>query len=387
MSVPAVAVEGLRPGVAEARRVVLKVGTKVLAHDDGRLALSRLFSVVEAAAALWRAGREVLLVSSGAVGLGRDALGLERMPDELCDRQACAAVGQTRLMGLYDSGFSRLGLPCGQVLLAESDFDDRVRYLNLRSTLATLLRRGVVPVINENDAVSTVELAYVEGERQRIFGDNDRLSALVATKLGADLLVLLTDVAGVFDRDPRRHPEARLLSRVDAPDRLGELPGGAGSELGRGGIVSKIEAAVVAARGGCHAVVASGREPGVVARVVAGEEVGSWFPARSGLGARRRWIAFAVAPRGVLHLDGGAVEALRRRGASLLAAGVRRVEGDFARGEVVELRGPDGGTVGRGMVHCDAAGARRWCGGEPPAGVRNHHALVHRDHLVLEEEK
>ena len=373
-----------RPEVAAARRVVLKLGTRVLTHDDGRLALARLLGVVEAAAELRRRDRDVLLVSSGAVGLGRDALGLEKTPADLKERQACAAVGQTRLMGLYQDGFAHVGLVCGQVLLTESDFDDRERYLNLRACLNTLLRRGVVPVINENDAVSIAELAVVGGPRQRIFGDNDRLSALVATKLDADLLVILTDVPGLFDRDPRRHLDAALLARVDAPERLAPVETTAGTEAGRGGMRSKIEAATVASKGGCHAVIASGREPGVLARVLAGEEAGTWFPARESLDARRRWIAFAVAPRGTLYLDAGAVEAVRSRGASLLAAGVRRVEGKFERGDVVELRGPDGALVGRGMVYWGAAAARRWCAGLPPEGIRNHDALVHHRHLVLE---
>jgi len=373
-----------RPEVAAARRVVIKLGTRVLTHDDGRLALSRLLGVVEAAAELRRRDRDVLLVSSGAVGLGRDALGLEKTPADLEERQACAAVGQTRLMGLYQDGFSHVGLVCGQVLLTEGDFDDRERYLNLRACLNTLLRHGVIPVINENDAVSIAELALVDGPRQRIFGDNDRLSALVATKLEADLLVILTDVPGLFDRDPRRHLDAALLARVDAPESLAAVEPAAGSEAGRGGMKSKIEAATVAAKGGCHAVIASGREPGTLARVLAGEEVGTWFPARESLDARRRWIAFAVAPRGTLHLDAGAVEAVRSRGASLLAAGVRRIEGRFERGDVVELRGPDGALVGRGMVYWGAAAARRWCAGEPPEGIRNHDALVHHRHLVLE---
>ena len=373
-----------RPEVARARRVVLKLGTRVLTHEGGRLALARLFSVVEAAAELRLAGKEVLLVSSGAVGLGQAALELDQIPEELNERQACAAVGQTRLMGLYDSGFSRVGLVCGQVLLSQGDFDDRIRYLNLRSTLSALLRRGVVPVINENDAVSTDELAFVEGARRPIFGDNDRLSALVATKLDAELLVLLTDVDGVYEQDPREHPEARWLSRVDDPEQLGSAAGGPGSSASRGGMKSKVEAAGVASRGGCHAIIASGMEPSVLPRVLAGEEVGTWFPARDGLAARRRWIAFAVAPRGALELDAGAVEALCDRGASLLAAGVVRVSGEFEKGDVVELRGPLGTKVGRGIVHCDVATAREWVEGRPPVGVRNHHALVHRDHLTLE---
>jgi glutamate 5-kinase len=376
-----------RPPVAQARRVVLKVGTRVLTHDSGRLALARLFSVVEAAATLRLEGREALIVSSGAVGLGRDALGFTETPVDLAERQACAAVGQTRLMGLYHEGFARLGLVCGQVLLTQSDFDDRLRYLNLRTTLETLLQRGVVPVINENDAVATEELALVEGEGRPVFGDNDKLSALVATKLGAELLVLLTDVDGLYDRDPRGDPAAQLRARIDEgeADAAVGAAGGAASPASRGGMRSKAEAAAIAQRAGCHAVIASGRRAGIVEQVLRGDDVGTWFPAGAGLPARQRWIAFAAASRGTLVLDAGAVQAVRGRGASVLPKGVTRVDGEFRRGDVVVLRGPEGELIGRGMAHVDAAAARRWLTGQRPEGVRSHHALVHRDHLVLEE--
>ncbi|MCP4204327.1 MAG: glutamate 5-kinase [bacterium] len=376
--------EPVRVEVAAAKRIVLKIGTRVIAGDDGHVRQARLLNVVEAAAALRGRGREVLIVSSGAVGLGIDALGFSSMPEDLEERQACAAVGQTRLMGVYEQAFSRLGYTCGQVLLTQGDFDDRMRYLNLRSTLMTLLRHGVIPVINENDAVSTEELAFEENETRPVFGDNDRLSALVATKLGADLLVLLTDVDGVFDRDPRVHNDARLLSTIEAPGAGIESASETSAALGRGGMKSKVEAAHVVARAGCQAVIASGIEAGVLAAVLAGRALGTWFPARGELAAKRRWIAFAAKARGTLEIDDGAVEALTERGASLLAAGVLRVEGDFRPGDVIELRDRSGGLVGRGMVYCDADSARGWCGGKPPEGIRNHHALVHRDHMVLE---
>lgn len=375
-----------RHQIADANRIVVKLGTRVLTHDDGRIALSRLYGVVEAAAELQDRGREVLIASSGAVGLGREALGFEVTPDDLDERQACAAVGQGRLMGLYDAGFGRLGRICGQVLLTQGDFDDRVRYLNLRATLEALLRQGVVPVINENDAVSTEELALASGERRRVFGDNDRLSALVASELDADLLILLTDVDGVFDRDPRADSEARLLTRVDDPETLLPVAGGSVSGAGRGGMRSKVEAASVATRAGCHVVIASGRQPGALLAVLDGDEIGTWFPARDGgLDAHRRWIAFAVASRGTLHLDAGAVEAVRHRGASLLAAGVREIEGRFRRGDVVELRGPDRRLIGRGRMQWDVEVARRWCQGHPPDEAKNRDALIHRRHLVLED--
>ncbi len=375
----------MRTELTRCRRVVVKVGTRVLAHEDGRPALSRLFAVVEQVAGQARDGRDVLLVSSGAVGLGREALGLGTealLPLE--ERQACAAVGQSRLMQLYAEGFGRMDVVAAQVLLTEGDFDDRVRYLNLRSTLNALLRRGVVPVINENDAVSTEELAFVEGAARPVFGDNDRLSALVATKLDADLLLLLTDVDGVYDVDPRTNPDARRLDVV-AADADVAIEVGQATALGSGGMASKLEAARIAQRSGCHAVIASGLAGEAVRRAAAGEAVGTWFPADGGgaPSARRRWIAWAAAARGTLHLDDGAVTALRDRGASLLAVGVTSVEGDFGPGDIVELRASDGEIVGRGMVSCDAAAARDWIGGASPEGVRNHHALVHRDNLVL----
>lgn len=374
-----------RPEVAAARRVVFKMGTRVLTRDDGRIALSRLFGIVEAAAGVRAAGKDVLLVSSGAVGLGCDALELESTPEDLALRQACAAIGQTRLMALYQDGFSQYGLTCAQVLLTGNDFEERSRYLSLRRTLSMLLDAGIVPIINENDVVSTEEIEVVARRGRPVFGDNDKLSALVASKLHADLLVLLTDVGGCYDKDPHRHADARLLTRVDDLDDLaGVNVGKSASGAGRGGMRSKVEAAAVAARGGCHAVVASGRKTETLNRVLAGEDVGTWFPARVPLNARHRWIAFAAAPRGALTLDAGAVEALRSRRASLLAAGVRSVEGDFRSGDVVELRDDGGAVVGRGRIPWDAPTVRDWCEGRPPVGVRNAHCLIRRNHFVLE---
>lgn len=376
-----------RPDVAAARRIVVKLGTRVLTHDDGRIALARLFSVVEAVGRLRDTGRETLVVSSGAVGLGREVLKLPHTPSELAERQACAAVGQTRLMGLYEAGFAQIGLHSAQVLLTEGDFDDRVRYLNLRNTLLNLLKHDVIPVINENDAVSVEELAWADGgeDARPVFGDNDKLSALVATKLDADLLVLLTDVDGLFDRDPHADGAARLITTSSPDDDgSGTVVGPSTSGAGRGGMRSKLEAARIAARSGCHAVIASGVRHGTLERVLAGEAVGTWVPAKPGMPARHRWIAWAAAPRGTLHLDAGAVAALRERGASLLAAGVTRIEGHFRPGDVVVLRAPDGHRVGRGIVVCDHEAALAWCAGERPTFARNHHALVHRDHLVLD---
>ena len=250
-----------REVTARAGRIVLKVGTGVLTHPDGTIALARLFSVVEVASRLRREGREVLIVTSGAVGLGRVALQLPDPPDTAELKQTCAAVGQSRLMELYQQGFARLGVTCAQILITWTDFDDRVRYLNLHETLQSLFRLGVVPIVNENDAISLNDRVYRGTGKRPIFDDNDRLGALVASELAADLIVLLTDVPGVMTADPRRDPGATLITRIDRPeDHEIEIDGQ--SDAGRGGMASKLEAASVASRGGCHTVIASGLAPG-----------------------------------------------------------------------------------------------------------------------------
>ncbi len=300
----------VRPAIAGADRIVLKVGTRVLSHPDGTTALARLFGVVEVAAGLRRAGREVLIVTSGAVGLGRVALRVSEMPETAELNQTCAAVGQSRLMELYQQGFARLGVLCAQILITWTDFDDRVRYLNVHETLQSLFRLGVVPVVNENDAISLNDRVYRGTGKRPIFDDNDRLSALVSSELAADLLVLLTDVPGVMTVDPRRDPSARLVSRIEDPDDHGLDVAGA-SEAGRGGMASKLEAASIASRGGCHTVIASGLDPAALGRVLAGEAEGTWIPPRAALSARSPWIAYCSHPRGTLIVEPSGAGELR----------------------------------------------------------------------------
>jgi glutamate 5-kinase len=364
-----------RPPVAAARRVVVKLGTRVLVDDGGALARERVGAVVATLAALRPPGREVVLVSSGAVGAGRGSLRLERAPRRADLKGTCAAVGQGMLMAFYQQSFHRFGVPCGQLLLGQHDLELRGRALALRQTLLAMVRQGVVPVINENDAVETA--ARAGGERA--FADNDRLAALLAAVLGADLLVLLTDVPGLYDRDPRRHPEARLVERVETADRLGGVAAGGASAAGRGGMRSKLEAALLARRSGCQTVIADGREAATLSHLLAGEAVGTWFTAGERPPALDRWIACAARPRGAFLLDAGAVAALRRGRASLLAAGVARVDGDFARGDVVELRGPDGALAGRALAGFAAEACRRLVS-ERSRGA----TLVRRDFIVLE---
>lgn len=377
-----------RPTVAMTRRWVVKLGTGVLTEADGRLAEGRLRLHLRALAALHRRGHQVVLVSSGAVGLGRHLLGLECSPEDPRLRQACAAVGQTRLMSFYEHVLAEEGVTCGQLLLNQGDFDDRRRCLGLRQALQTMLGHGLVPVLNENDAVAAERLPEGVAERL-VFSDNDRLAALVANELSCGLLLLLTDVPGVYDADPRSSPGARLLSRIDDLGPLGELSMEPGSGGGRGGMASKVEAVRVARSGGCQAVIASGLEETTIADVLRGDEVGTWFPAGEALPSRCRWIAFATAPRGILHLDRGAVEALRWRRASLLPVGVRRVEGFFQRGDVVVMLGPDGETVGRGLALYDSKTMGELCGerlfgSRLSAEQKGPNALLRRTHVVLE---
>lgn len=267
-----------REQLAKARRVVIKVGTNVVMRDDGRLALSRIYGIAESVARLREQGRDVLMVSSGAVGLGMERIGLALRPTELAQIQACAAIGQSRLMAIYDDAFDKLGFRTAQILLTEDDFRDSTRYSNLRSTLVSLLGMGVIPVINENDTVSTAELDHPAdtAERQRVFGDNDKLSALVMTHIDADLLLLLSDVDGLYNAEPTAD-EAQLLSEVPRITKeVREFAQGKNGR-GRGGMSSKLEAANIVVEAGRLAVIANGRLPHVIERVCAGELVGTLF--------------------------------------------------------------------------------------------------------------
>lgn len=396
-----------RSTVAAARRVVVKLGTQVVVDDDGSLATARLEALVDAVARAIADGRQVILVSSGAVGLGRTLLGhdrdnltvdkvgggkagskaLSKPLDTVAERRACAAVGQSHLLAAYQRAFARHGLLAAQVLVTEQDFDHRQRYLALRATLEQLLDNGAVPILNENDAVAHAGTVARCAPGQGVFADNDRMAALVAAKGDADLLVLLTDVDGVFDRDPRRHPDAVVLPRVDEDlSVLDDIDDDPGSGRGRGGMKAKVDAARAATFGGCQTVIASGRRAEVLDRVLAGEEIGTWFPVLSSLSARRRWIAFAAAVKGVLHLDAGAVDALCERQASLLAVGLRAIDGDFERGDVVELRGPEGQIIARGRMSWSAAEARRWWQhDQAPESLDGHkpNCLLRRTHIVM----
>jgi glutamate 5-kinase len=356
--------------------VVVKVGSNSLRGTDGGLDDAVVIDLVAQLVKLVRSGTRVVLVSSGAVAAGLGPLRLRTRPPDLPGLQAAASVGQGLLLHRYQSAFAVHGLACGQVLLMAGDMVDRRRYLNARNTFERLLDLGAVPVVNENDTVATEELRV---------GDNDRLAALVAGMLGADLLVLLSDVDAVYSRDPARHPDAAPIDRVDDLAAIEHLRvGGAGSGVGTGGMVTKLDAARIATLGAAHVVIADARRPGVIGEVVAGAEVGTWFPARDRPERRKLWIAFATAPQGSLVVDGGAVRALVERGSSLLAVGITDVHGSFTAGAAVNVIGPDQQVVARGLVGFDAAVVRGMLGrptGQLDADQRR--AVVHRDSLVV----
>ncbi len=349
-----------------ARRLVVKLGTGVLTDARNRPDLVQLAQLVSQMAALRASGREVVLVTSGAVGAGMGVLGFDSRPASLAERQACAAVGQSRLMAMYEELFRHFAQPVAQVLLTHEDLADHARHLNARNTLLTLLRHGVLPIINENDAVSVTELK---------FGDNDRLSALVASLLPADLLVVLTTAEGLIEDFGR--PTARLVDVVERIDeRIESMAGGTTSATATGGMATKIAAARIVVRSGIPMVIAPGRKHDVLARIVSGEAEGTLFlPSGGRLPSRKRWIAFYHHARGGVRVDAGAAEALKARGRSLLAAGVTGCDGDFRAGDVVRVLGPDGREFARGIARCDAAGL-----GDGKAGRGE---VVHRDDLVI----
>lgn len=370
-----------RQNLRQARRIVVKVGTAVLTRPDGRLALSRMANLVEQIADLLQDGRQVLLVSSGAVGIGVERLGLSGTPTRLVERQACAAVGQGALVSTYNDLLERLGHLGAQVLLTEDDFADRSRYVNLQHTLERLLSLGVLPILNENDTVSTAELELTDGV---VFGDNDRLSALLASRMDADLLVLLSDVEGVYSKPPGA--EGAEVVEVFSPETEVDL--WAGSARGRGGMHSKIEAARVATVAGVAVVVASGVEPDTLRRVVDGDIVGTFFPPDRQSNSRKRWLTFAATARGRLVVNSGAREALEDRKASLLPSGVVAVEGEWSAGDVVGIVDEAGADFARGMANCSSTDARTAMGRHSTelGSSRGDRCLVHSENLAILQE-
>lgn len=367
--------------VKTGNRLVVKVGSSLVTNDGQGLDRHAVGQWCEQIAALRKAGKEVVLVSSGAIAEGMARLGWKRRPVEMHELQAAAAVGQMGLAQAYESAFASHNLKTAQILLTHEDMADRLRYLNARSTLLALLRFGIVPIVNENDTVATDEIKV---------GDNDTLGALVANLVDADALIILTDQAGLFDQDPRQNPVAKLITHAQANDpSLVAMAGGAGSHIGKGGMLTKVLAAQRAAKSGASTIIASGREPDVLTRLADGEPIGSTLLASQPIwSARKQWMADHLRLRGRLVLDAGAVKALVRDGKSLLPVGVREVQGMFEPGDLVACIDPQGQECARGLINYSSSDTRRIMG-KPSnqitqiLGEMTESELIHRDNLVV----
>lgn len=371
----------MRSVIADSKRLVVKVGSSLVTNEGRGLDQAAIGRWAAQIAQLRERGKEVVLVSSGAIAEGMQRLGWTKRPREIDELQAAAAVGQMGLAQVYESRFAEYGIRTAQILLTHADLADRERYLNARSTLLTLLRLGVVPIINENDTVVTDEIK---------FGDNDTLGALVANLIEGDALIILTDQLGLFTADPRKDPSAELVREANAGSpELEAMAGGAGSAIGRGGMLTKILAAKRAAGSGANTVVASGREPEVLTRLAAGEAIGTQLMARTArLAARKQWMADHLQVRGHVVIDDGAVEKLTAGGKSLLPIGVVDVQGVFARGEVIACVSMTGREVARGLTNYSSAETKliaRHASAdiETILGYMLEPELIHRDNLVV----
>jgi glutamate 5-kinase len=367
--------------IAQAPSVVIKVGTNVLASEDGRIDHARLQALCDQVQRIHQTGRKVTLVSSGAIGAGIGRLGLGQRPVDLPHLQACAAVGQCFLMRAYEECLSKHGIRTAQILLTAGDFDNRTRYLNARNTILTLLEWDCLPIINENDTVSIAEIR---------FGDNDKLAAMVTNLLQAPLLILLTVVDGLYSADPRTDPAAKLVTTVPNLDHeILDMAGSSRSTLGTGGMRSKLRAARVATAAGESVIMANGSTPGILDAIFAGEPVGTLFlPHGSSMPAWKRWLGYTAQPKGHLVVDAGARDAVQHKGRSLLPIGVVRVDGEFGKGDVVVLCDSHGTEFARGLCNYSAADATRICGlrTEQINGVLGdlpYEEIIHRDNLVV----
>jgi glutamate 5-kinase len=371
----------IRSDFVNVKRVVVKIGSSLLTKGGRGLDKAAIAAWVGQMACLRHKAIDVVLVSSGSVAEGMCRLGLKVRPKTLHELQAAAAVGQMGLVRVFDDNFQQHGLHAAQVLLTHDDLSDRQRYLNARSTLLTLLNFGIVPVINENDTVATEEIR---------FGDNDTLAALVANLVEAELLIILTDQQGLFTGDPTVYPDATLISEISVNDsRLNNMAGDSRSGLGRGGMYTKVRAARLASRSGAATVIAAGVVEDVIAAVISGAEIGTYFlPDIEPLVARKRWLAGQLQVKGKLVLDSGAVKVLKRDGKSLLAVGVKSVLGAFERGELVSCIDEDGLEIARGLINYGKADAQLIAGKsssefEKILGYADDSELIHRDNMVL----
>ena len=376
-----------REDFVNVKRIVIKLGTNVLRNEDGEVAISRIYSFIEDMAKLVKQGKEVILVTSGAVGLGKKKLNIESTSEDGV-KQACAAIGQSRLMSFYENGFGIYDIPIAQILLTEDDFSLRYRYLSLRTTLNKILEFGVVPIINQNDTVSTIKMNAMLSGMKVCFSDNDKLSALVASELDADLLILLSDIDGLYDSNPKENPEAKLIPIVEnVTDEIMSL-GSDASEGGRGGMKTKLEAAKLVTRFGGRVLIANGKIPYVISKIFDKEDIGTIFlPTKENLPDKKRWIGYATNIRGQLIVNEGAKKAILEQCSSLLPIGIINVINDFRQGEVVSICDEKNVEFARGMVNYSSEECRKIVGAhsnniENILGYKNYDAVITRDNIT-----
>ncbi|HHV72435.1 MAG TPA: glutamate 5-kinase [Clostridia bacterium] len=370
-----------RGKIKNARRIVVKVGTSTLTYETGKINFQIIDKIACQIANLMNQGREVILVTSAAISVGVSKFGLAQKPESVPEKQAMAAVGQGILMQYYEKFFSEYGQIVAQVLLTKEDVIDRKKYLNIRNTLFTLLKYRVVPIINENDTVAVDEIK---------FGDNDTLSALVASVVEADLLIILSDIDGLFTADPKTDPQAKLIEVVDElTPEIESLAGGVGSWRGSGGMTTKIQAAKIGVNSNVSVVIANGADPTVIEKIIDGQPVGTYFvPKEHKLEQRKRWIAFGLSPQGILYVDSGAEKALVNNGRSLLPSGIVDVKGDFEAGQAVQVLNLEGKEIARGIVNYSSDEIQQVKGLKSSElqlilGYNGSDVIIHRDNLVL----
>ena len=371
-----------------AKRIVIKLGTNVLRSDDGNVSLPRVFSFIEDMATLVKQGKEVILITSGAVGMGKKRLGLDST-EGMALKQACAAIGQGKLMSIYENGFDGYGLVAAQILLTEDDFSIRTRYLSLRTTLNKLLELGAVPIINQNDTVSTLEISQRYENKLVCFSDNDKLSALVASELDADLLIILSDIDGLFDSNPKDNPDAKLIKEVpEVSDDILALAQGVSSG-GRGGMSTKLEAARLVTRFGGKVLIANGKIPFVIKKIFEGEDIGTMFlPQGEFLSDKKRWIGYATNIVGKIVVNGGAKKALIEKRKSLLPIGVLKVINKFDKGDVISILDEDMKEFARGIVNYNSDACKKVIGCHSDnileiLGFKNYDAIITRDNITI----
>lgn len=379
-----------REKITQANRIVVKFGTNILTNEEGEVSLPRVYSFIEDVSKLKKSGKEVILVTSGAVGLGKKKLGIDST-EAVAMKQACAAIGQGQLMSIYESAFDQYGLIVAQILLTEDDFSQRKKYLSLRTTLNKLLELNVIPIINQNDTVSTIELDELYEDMQVCFSDNDKLSALVASELDADLLVILSDIDGLFDSNPKTNPDAKIIPVVEKVTKEIMDFGEGATSGGRGGMKTKLEAARLVTRSGGTVLIVNGKTPNVINQVFSKNEIGTIFlPNDELLSGKKRWIGYATNVLGKLIVNYGAKKAIVEKESSLLAIGLVEVRHEFKKGEVVSILDENEREIARGIVNYNSEDCKKITGAHSDdiakiLGHKNYDEVINRDNITILE--